>query len=60
MEAAEEAAFHRPKFDVQLLNTTDMEAGAVSARLHHSGPQGAKPMAEVIENLLAVIKERQA
>ena len=60
MEAAKEAAFYGTKFDVQLLNTTGMEAGAVSARLHHGGPQGAKPMAEVIENLLAGLKERRA
>jgi hypothetical protein len=27
--------------------------GAVSVRLHHGGPQGAKPKAEVIANILA-------
>jgi threonyl-tRNA synthetase len=37
----------------------DMEAGAVSVRLHHGGPQGAKPKAEVIANILAAIKERK-
>jgi len=37
----------------------DMEAGAVSVRLHHGGPQGAKPKAEVIANILAAIKERR-
>ena len=37
----------------------DMEAGAVSVRLHHGGPQGAKPKAEVIADILAAIKERQ-
>ena len=26
----------------------DMEAGAVSVRLHQGGPQGAKPKAEVV------------
>ena len=31
----------------------DMEAGAVSVRLHHGGPQGAKPKAEVIADILA-------
>jgi threonyl-tRNA synthetase len=36
----------------------DMEAGAVSVRLHHGGPQGAKPKAEVIANILAAIKNR--
>jgi hypothetical protein len=37
-----------------------MEAGAVSVRFHHGGPQGVKPKAEVIANILAGIKERQA
>ena len=38
----------------------DMEAGNVSVRLHHGGPQGAKPKAEVIAKILASIKERKA
>jgi threonyl-tRNA synthetase len=38
----------------------DMEAGAVSVRLHHGGPQGAKPKVEVIAKILADIKERKA
>ena len=38
----------------------DMEAGAVSVRLHHVGPQGAKPKAEAIADILAKIKERRA
>jgi threonyl-tRNA synthetase len=38
----------------------DMEAGAVSVRLHHGGPQGAKPKAEVVADILASIKERRA
>ena len=38
----------------------DMEAGAVSVRLHHGGPQGAKTKAEVIADILASIKERRA
>ena len=38
----------------------DMEAGAVSVRLHHGGPQGAKPKAEVVADILAAIKERRA
>jgi len=37
-----------------------VEAGAVSVRLHHGGPQGAKPKAEVIARILADIKERRA
>ena len=38
----------------------DMEASAVSVRLHHGGPQGAKPKAEVVADILASIKERRA
>lgn len=38
----------------------DLEAGAVSVRLHHGGPQGAKPKGEVIADILASIKERRA
>jgi threonyl-tRNA synthetase len=38
----------------------DMEAGAVSVRLHHGGPQGAKPKAEVIADILAGIKARRS
>jgi threonyl-tRNA synthetase len=38
----------------------EMEAGAVSVRLHHGGPQGAKPKAEVVADILASIKERRA
>jgi threonyl-tRNA synthetase len=38
----------------------DMEAGQVSVRLHHGGPQGAKPTAEVVADILASIKERRA
>ena len=30
-----------------------MEASAVSVRLHHGGPQGAKPKAEVVADMLA-------
>jgi threonyl-tRNA synthetase len=38
----------------------DMEAGNVSVRLHAGGPQGAKPKAEVVADILAAIKERRA
>jgi threonyl-tRNA synthetase len=38
----------------------DLDAGAVSVRLHGKGPQGAKPKAEVIADILASIKERRA
>jgi threonyl-tRNA synthetase len=38
----------------------DVEAGAVSVRLHHGGPQGAKPKGEVVANILAAIRERRS
>ena len=38
----------------------DMEAGNVSVRLHSKGPQGAKPKAEVIADILTAIRERRA
>lgn len=43
-----------------VIGVRDMEAGAVSVRLHHDGPQGAKPKAEVMEKILADIRERWA
>jgi hypothetical protein len=38
----------------------DMKAGEVNVRLHHGGPQGAKPKGGVIAEILAAIKERRA
>jgi threonyl-tRNA synthetase len=43
-----------------IIGGRDMEAGQVSVRLHHGGPQGAKPKAEVVADILASIKERRA
>jgi threonyl-tRNA synthetase len=43
-----------------VIGSRDMEAGAVSVRLHHGGPQGAKPKAEVVAEILAKIRERKA
>jgi threonyl-tRNA synthetase len=34
----------------------DMESGAVSVRLHHGGPQGAKPKAEVVAGVRRLSK----
>jgi threonyl-tRNA synthetase len=38
----------------------DMDAGAVSVRLHGKGNVGAKPKGEVVAEILASIKERRA
>ncbi len=37
----------------------EMEAGAVRVRLHHGGPQGAKPKGMVIADILAGIKDAE-
>ncbi|HNT13464.1 MAG TPA: threonine--tRNA ligase [Verrucomicrobiota bacterium] len=42
-----------------IIGGKDMEAGNVSVRLDHGGPQGAKPKAEVVAKILADIKERR-
>ncbi len=36
----------------------DMEAGAVSMRLHHGGPHAAKPKGEVMADVLKVSKTK--
>jgi threonyl-tRNA synthetase len=53
---AEKARVHT----MLVIGGRDVEAGQVSVRLHTGGPQGAKPKAEVVANLLAAIKERRA
>lgn len=52
---AEESRVHT----LPVIGARDMEGGAVSVRLHHGGPQGAKPKAEVIAKILADIEERK-
>ena len=37
-----------------------MEGGQVSVRIHHGGPQGAKPKGEIVADILASIRERRA
>ncbi len=53
---AEQARVHT----MLVIGGRDMEAGAVSVRLHGKGPQGAKPKGEVVAEILAAIKERRA
>ena len=43
-----------------VLGKRDLEAGNVAIRIHGKGPQGFKPRAEVIADLLAAIKERRS
>jgi len=53
---AEQAKVHT----MLVIGGRDMEAGAVSVRLHGKGNVGAKPKGEVIADILAAIKERRA
>ena len=43
-----------------VIGKRDMEAGAVSVRVHGQGNLGAKPRAEAVNELLAAIKERRS
>ncbi len=43
-----------------VIGNRDLEAGAVSLRVHGKGNLGAKPRAEVVADILASIKERRA
>ena len=42
-----------------VLGPRDLEAGALSVRLHGKGNLGAKPRAEVVSEILAAIRERR-
>jgi threonyl-tRNA synthetase len=53
---AEQAKVHT----MLVIGSRDMEAGNVSVRLHSKGPQGAKPKAEVVTDILAAVKARRA
>lgn len=53
---AEKARVHT----MLVIGGRDLEAGAVSVRLHSKGPQGAKPRAEVVADIVASIRERRA
>ncbi|MBL9174772.1 MAG: threonine--tRNA ligase [Verrucomicrobiales bacterium] len=52
---AEKARVHT----MLVIGGRDLEAGAVSVRLHSKGPQGAKPRAEVVADIVASIRERR-
>ena len=53
---AEQAKVHT----MLVIGGRDMDAGAVSVRLHGKGNVGARPKAEVVADMLAAIKERRA
>jgi len=52
---AEEAKVHT----MLVLGRRDLEAGALSVRVHGKGNLGAKPRGEVVADLLASIRERR-
>ena len=54
IQKAEEAKVHT----MLVIGFRDMEAGAVSVRLHGKGSLGAKPKAEVMADILAKIRDR--
>ena len=56
IQRAEEAKVHT----MLVIGPRDMEAGAVSVRLHGKGNLGAKPKGEVVADIIAAIKERRA
>ena len=43
-----------------VIGNRDLEAGAVSVRVHGKGNLGAKPRNEVVAGILASINERRA
>ena len=53
---AEKAKVHT----MLVIGGRDLDAGAVSVRLHSKGNIGAKPKGEVVADILAAIKERRA
>ena len=56
ISAAEQMKVHT----MLVIGNRDMEANAISLRVHGKGNLGAKPRAEVVADLLATIKERRA
>src|SRR5665213_491360 len=56
IQDAEQAKVHT----MLVIGGRDMDAGAVSVRLHGKGNVGAKPKGEVVADILASIKERRA
>jgi threonyl-tRNA synthetase len=56
IQTAEQAKVHT----MLVVGPRDLQAGAVSIRVHGKGSLGAKPKAEAIAEILAAIKERRA
>ncbi|HEV7927089.1 MAG TPA: threonine--tRNA ligase [Verrucomicrobiae bacterium] len=56
IQEAEKARVHT----MLVIGPRDLQAGAVSVRLHGKGNAGAKPKAEAIADILSAIRERRA
>jgi threonyl-tRNA synthetase len=56
IQQAEQAKVHT----MLVVGPRDLQAGAVSVRVHGKGSLGAKPRAEVMADILAAIRERRA
>jgi threonyl-tRNA synthetase len=55
IQRAEQSKVHT----MLVVGPRDLEANAVSIRLHGKGSQGAKPRAEAVADILASIRERR-
>ena len=56
IQRAEEARVHR----ILVVGPREQDANTVAVRIHGKGQQGVKPRAEVVAEILAVIRERRA
>jgi threonyl-tRNA synthetase len=56
IQEAEKARVHT----MLVVGPRDLQAGAVSVRVHGKGNVGAKPKGEVVAEILAAIRERRA
>jgi threonyl-tRNA synthetase len=55
IQEAEKARVHT----MLVIGPRDMQAGAVSVRVHGKGSLGAKPKAEAVAEIVAAIRERR-
>lgn len=55
VQRAEQAKVHT----MLVVGNRDLQAGAVSVRVHGKGSLGAKPRAEVVQDLIAAVRERR-
>ena len=53
-------AEHAKVHTMLVIGGRDLESGNVSVRLHSKGPQGAKPKADAVAEILAAIRDRRS